>query len=227
MIRHQRPGFSGTFDEVPAMIGDLLDSIRELYTGELADVVARLAHGSERRVYSEVALRDRSGRPIRDGALGLPMRLDLVAVSGATPESPTVDPERLMRFEPVSFVSRAGVDVVLHPCQWDSMTLSFDDPGGLEDWQPLVSWFNEWYRESAEGDDGELLGVVHCLSDPEVTRGSVRFTVDLGSAPVEAFETLLDVIAVLGVKNVVVGDAPRGQAFAPAPALAAVARVAR
>jgi len=202
------------------MVPQLLGCIRELYTDELAGVVARLTSSSDMRVYSEVALRDRRGRPIQNGSLGLPMRLDLVAISGGSSESPAVDPERLMRFEPVCFETDAGLGVVLHPFQWDSMTVSFQDPGGLDDWQPLVSWYGEWYRENEDSEDGSgaLLGVVHCLSDPEVTRGTVRFTVDLGSAPVEAFDALLDVIAALGVKSVVVGNAPRGQVLAPAAA---------
>ena len=191
------------------MICELLVSIRELYTEEFADVVARLGDSPDVRVFSEVALRDRTGQPIREGSLGLPMRLDLVSLSGGAPESPSIDPERLMRFEPVSFVSRAGLNVLLHPFQWDSMTLSFQDPGVIADWQPLVDWFGEWYRENEDGAEGELLGVVHFLSDPELTSGRVRFTADLGSAPVEAFEALLDVVAALGVENVVIGHQSR------------------
>lgn len=184
------------------MVGDLLQSIRDLYTDPFADVVARVGG------LSEVALRDRSGRPIRNGSLGLPMRIDLVSVAAGAPQSESVDPERLMRFEPISFVSHAGLHVLLHPFQWDDVLLTFEDPGCHGDWRLMIDWFAEWYREN-DDSDGELLGVVHCLSGPEVVRGCVRFTVDLGSAPVEAFEALLDVIAALGVTSIVVGDAPR------------------
>jgi hypothetical protein len=178
------------------MVGELLASIRDLYTNQFADLVA--CGGG----LSEVALRNRKGEPIREGSLGLPMRLDLVTFAGGIPQSRSVDPEMVMRFEPVSF-EHSGLSVLLYPFQWDDVAISFEEPADL-DLRPLLEWFAEWYREDDDGD-GELLGVVHSLSTLETTNGTVRFTADLGSAPVEAFDALLDAIAALGVKSVVVG----------------------
>ena len=39
---------------------------------------------------------------------------------------------------------------------------------------------------------------MHFLSDPEISDGAVTFSVDLGTAPMEAFEELLDAVEALG-----------------------------
>src|SRR5262249_36741942 len=56
------------------------------------------------------------------------------------------------------------------------------------DWQPLQHWFWRWFKENAGEHNEALVGAVHFLSDPEVSDGTVTFAVDLGTAPVEAFE---------------------------------------
>jgi hypothetical protein len=38
------------------------------------------------------------------------------------------------------------------------------------------------------------MGAVHFASDPELSDGAVTFAADLGTAPVEAFEDLLDAL---------------------------------
>jgi len=43
------------------------------------------------------------------------------------------------------------------------------------------------------------------LSDPKVSDGAVTFAVDLGTAPVEAFEDLLDALEIMGVKHCEIG----------------------
>ena len=50
------------------------------------------------------------------------------------------------------------------------------------------------------------LYVVHFLSDPEaLAQDRVRFTVDLGTAPVDAFEELLDAVDALAAGAVRIG----------------------
>ena len=75
------------------------------------------------------------------------------------------------------------------------------------DWQPLKEWFWHWFQQEEDGGEDSLLGAVHFLSDPEVSGKMVVFEADLGSAPVEAFEELLDAVASLSVKQCEIGQA--------------------
>jgi hypothetical protein len=129
-----------------------------------------------------------------------------------------VDSDRLLTFEPIRFAWSGELTVTLGPFQWDNLTVRIPAAEGPADYGPLVDWFREWFREDEDGA-GELLGVVHFLSDPEAAEGEVRLTADLGSAPVEAFEGLLDAVAALGVAKAVLGQAveaePHGAAEQP------------
>jgi hypothetical protein len=73
-------------------------------------------------------------------------------------------------------------------------------------WQPLQAWFHRWFRPDEDGTGDSLLGAVHFLSDPKVSEYKVGFEVDLGSAPVEAFEELLDAVEALGGRRCEIGD---------------------
>lgn len=186
-------------------LGELLDRIRDLYTEQLASAVAELEQQSGTEVLSDVALRNKEGEVVGEGVLGLPLRVDLAVLSAdAEARTISIDSERVLSFEALSFTWSDGVRVILHPFAWDNLIARFPVPVAKTDWQPLVAWFYEWFREEEDGN-GEPLGVIHFLSDPEVSGGSVRFSTDLGSAPVEAFEGFLDAIAALDVREVVIG----------------------
>jgi hypothetical protein len=183
----------------------LLDRIREQYTAKLAAAAQELGQRHGVRTLSEIVLRDRDGRPVREGDLGLPIRIDLMALpQGADPEILSVDSDRLLAFEPVSFAWSNELKVNLGPFQWDSLTARILAPTRPTEWDPLTGWYERWFREDEDGD-GHLLGVVHFLSDPQDVGGSVRLSADLGSAPVEAFEGLLDAIAALCAPTVFIG----------------------
>ncbi len=188
-------------------VGELLDRIRALYTERLSQVAEDLGKEPGARVLSEVALRGPDGHALREGGLGLPMRVDVVLFSSAgTPETRSVDSDRVVRFDPVSFAWAQTLHVSMHPFQWDALSVCFQAPKEPAGWKPLVEWYLGWFREGDDGDGASLLGVVHFLSEPEVAAGGVRLKADLGSAPVQAFEGMLDAIAALGVDEVLVGE---------------------
>ena len=55
---------------------------------------------------------------------------------------------------------------------------------------------------------------MHFLSDPEISDGAVTFSVDLGTAPVEAFEELLDAVEALGATLCEIGHVDHNAEFA-------------
>jgi hypothetical protein len=186
-------------------MGELLDRIRDQYLGQFTAAVKKLRRRRGVDVRSEVVLVGADGKPVGEGKLLLPLRLDLVVVSnGEVTGKWSVDSDRRLQFEPITFAWGDKLRVTLRPFPWDALTIRFPKPRGRSTWRPLARWFREWFREDEDGT-GEPLGVVHFLSDPEVADGRVRFTTDLGTAPVETFEGLLDAVAELGVGSVTVG----------------------
>jgi hypothetical protein len=184
-------------------LGELLDRIRELYLAAfVAEAERRRRPGV--RVQCESTLLTASGEPACEGALGLPLRVDLVVLSGGeVVEKHRVVSGRMIAFAPISFDWVGRLRVRLGPFFWDCLDFRIPAPPGA-DWGPLAAWFREWFDEEDEGEDG-LFGVVHFLSDPQTEDGGVCFQADLGSAPVEAFEGLLDAVAALGAPEVVIG----------------------
>lgn len=179
-------------------LGELLDAIRKAYVERLGAAV----RGDEDAI-PEPALRTKDGSLAREGPLSLPLRGDVF--SGGQVVS--VDSDRMVSFEPLEFVWEKSLRVELRPFHWDSVPVEFKGIGFRTDWRTLVNWFEVWFdgEEQRRPDRDGLLGVVHFLSDPKQSEESVTFSVDLGSASVEAFEELLDIAVKLGAGGVTIG----------------------
>ncbi len=189
-------------------IGQLLDQIRGLYLDGFAEVIKECRKDESVKVFAEAALVTPDGEPIEEGPLGLPLRMDIVVVQGDTAqESIRVDSEHALSFETVSFDWEKKLEVTLSPFSWDWCQAKLFGLPGSPDWKPLVDWFMSSFEESSSfGPDEDFSGVVHFMSDPELQSDYYLVTFDLGSAPVETFETLLDAFLLVGAKSVEIGQ---------------------
>ena len=191
--------------EAPTL-GTLLDRCRELYLAKLRTEI-ETAHRTEAKVVSEAALLDQDGRAVREGTLGLPVRIDLILFGDGKPSvERMVDSDRTLDFSPIVFSWKSIREVVVGPFQWD--WCQFLVPGGSEttDWSPLTRWYDEWFKEDLPAGERDLLNVVHFLSDPEYDSDGATFFLDLGSAPTPAFRALLDALSECGVAKVIIGQ---------------------
>jgi hypothetical protein len=191
---------------MPTMgLGELLDQVRQYYLDRLiAAAEKRLSRKTT--VILEPVLRSSSGEAVAAGELQLPLRKDLAVLqNGEVKELLTIETKGMLAFEPITFGWGDRLQVVLGPFQWQQMTFRLPQRKRT-DWQPLKEWFRHWFQEEEDGGEDSLLGVVHFLSDPGVSGKDVAFEVDLGSAPVEAFEELLDAVAALGVRQCEIGQ---------------------
>ena len=116
----------------------------------------------------------------------------------------SIGTERMPFFEPISVMWGAGLKVRLRPFQWQAMRLQVLLPETTR-WQPLQQRFWRWFKEDAGEHNEALAAAVHFLSDPEVLDGAVTFVVDLGTAPVEAFEDLRDALETMGANHYEIG----------------------
>jgi len=186
-------------------VGELLDQIRCYYVDRFIKTRDELLAEQNTRLILEPELRGSDGAVVTEGALQLALRTDMAVIKEGSAKTLSIDSERMLSFEPVSFMWGAGLGVHLGPFQWQAMRLRVRLPE-ITHWQPLQHWFWRWFKENAGEHNEALVGAVHFLSDPEVSDGTVTFAVDLGTAPVEAFEDLLDALEMMGAKHCEIGQ---------------------
>jgi len=189
-------------------VGELLDQVRQYYLDRFINVRDELLAEQNSRLILEPELRGSDGAVVTEGALQLPLRTDFAVIKDGGTKTLSIDTERMLSFEPISFIWGAGLEVRLGPFQWQAMRLQVPLPETTR-WQPLQHWYWRWFKEDAGEHNEALAGAVHFLSDPEVADGGVTFAVDLGAAPVEAFEDLLDALEMMGAKHCEIGH-PEG-----------------
>ena len=185
--------------------GEILDQIRALYCDAFATVVADCS--TDRTVVSEAVYLSEDGSLNVEGNFSLPARADVfVFADGSVEEAIQVDTERMISFAPVSFEWEKGLHVTLAPFQWNWCELSVT--GSSLDVTHLVSWFESWFKKEIESASGEPISAVHFMSDPEVSERTISTEIDLGTAPVEAIEALLDACKSAGATSVTLGSEP-------------------
>ena len=197
-------------------LGDLLEMVRQDYVDLLQETGGELAASGGKVVY-EVPFRDENGEITTEGALNLPARIDLAVARGDEIEPVQVEAEGVFRFDgSVDLTWENGMAVQVFPFGWDLMPVRLEGLGAAPDWTPLQQWFERWFMEPEDetGDGSVVREVVHYLSDPDVVPEGVTLTADMGTAPLEAWQDLLDACAACGAKKVVVGSEERGSEVA-------------
>ena len=113
-----------------------------------------------------------------------------------------VDSETELGFEPVRFAIEQ-MAVVISPFGWDWLPLEVRGLSLEQASEVIRAWFFEWFDGEDENSLTEegLQGVLHFVSDPEVTEEGYRVKIDLGSAPEEALEALLFALADAGASG--------------------------
>ena len=105
-----------------------------------------------------------------------------------------------------------GLDVTLHPFVWNGLEFRLD--GDFADDAALVAWMDKWMdiAEKKPKDGNRLSQIVHNVTQPQRTQAGWSFSVDFGSAPLDAFVELIDVVRASGAKKLKLGsfDYPRG-----------------
>jgi len=155
----------------------------------------------------EPALRGPDSKVARQGNLKLPLRTDLAIRSPTVNETIQVATEKALDFDPVLVEWTPTLKIQLAPFHWEECQVEAGGLGGRADWQPLTEWYERWFDEFdlKAPLKKDLQEVVHRLEEPQVRDGMALLTVDLGTAPITAFEEFLDTLVVLGANSVQVG----------------------
>lgn len=185
--------------------GDLLEMIRQDYVDHLTAAAGDLEAAGQRVAY-EPPFRDMKGEVQLEGALQLPARVDLASDKDGSVEPVQVEAEGVFRFDGSVDVNwDGGMKVRVFPFSWDKMPVVVEGLAAEVKWEPLQQWFWRWFAEPEEGEGG-VLEVVHHLSDPAVVKTGMRVVADMGTAPLEAWQDLLDACLAMGATRVVVGE---------------------
>ncbi len=194
-----------------AVLGQLLDKIRDYYVSRFIDAINEHSGMDGVTVAHEPAFCNANGEVVSEGALSLPTRGDLLLIrDGAVSDSIRIDTDGKLSFEPIVFTwPENNLNVDLRPFQWNWMQLRIFGLKPKADWTPIRDWFIDWFQENDPAED-ELLGGVHFLSDPEYGHDYSQLSIDLGTAPVESFEELLDAIGQMEAACVHIGHFEEG-----------------
>jgi hypothetical protein len=185
----------------------ILEQIRSHYLTRLRRAIADHASDGILTVVPEAALRGPDGNLPRRGNPPTPIRVDLITlVDGHVRDGLTIESETMPGFPAFSLRWKQTLPVKISPFAWNACPVRILNAG--ENVAHLTEWFEHWFdpdEAATPGEDG-LLGVVHSMTCQPAQANSVGFLIDLGSAPVEAFEGLIDAIHAGGAESLDIGQ---------------------
>lgn len=99
-----------------------------------------------------------------------------------------------------------GTILTVKPIAWNSIDLRCDTFNASA--KPFQDWCSHWLDvvEKFEKDEIGLSGTLHHVTVPKTENDQTTFSIDFGSAPVEAFETLMKLLSELGVANITISS---------------------
>lgn len=193
-------------NRLDSRLADLLGPVRDVAVGSLLEALARrLDAGAE--VEAEPMRRDAEGRVQRDGTLMLPRRGDLRVATGGCRLIQRVESPAPLIFAPVTLVEADGFVTTLAPFRWDAAAIVAEAAQPRPNWAPVRRWFLEWFQSRYADVAPDLAGAVHSLTGPEPAGLRWRFTVDLGSAPIECISDLIGAFVATGAGRIQIGEA--------------------
>jgi hypothetical protein len=187
------------------MLDELLSEIRTEYVETFRAVMSD--ESATGRVQVECEALNEAGQLVTEGKLKLPIRYDLAVFGGGSVRLVRVDSARRLMFAPVR-LQRRDVPVTVESFQWDWCVIQLGSAKVALDTEPLRQWYLRWFAEREDSRGSALLEVVHFLSDPEESAGSMRLFADLGTAPTTAVVELLDACVAAGAETVTIGTLP-------------------
>jgi hypothetical protein len=187
----------------------ILEQIRSHYLTRLRQGIADHAGDGIVTVVPEAALRGHDGKLLRRGTPLAPVRVDLVTlVNERVRDGMEIESETMPGFPPFSLRWKHVLPVVINPFAWNLCPVRMVQAGGGI--EPITDWFEQWFDADelkTPGEDG-LIGVVHSIRSLAGEAGSVHFSIDLGSAPIEAFEEMIEAMFKCEAVSAEIGTAP-------------------
>jgi hypothetical protein len=175
-------------------MNDLLESARR-------ETVAVLSSVAIADAIAEPALRTADGAIAYDSeGMRTPVRKDVARKEDGAWVTANVDAPKITPAAPLRLVWKNRLHVTIATITWDYVAFRLAPVGSQRDLGEIRKWFLRWFdpEDLLQKTEEGLFGVVHFVSNPETRDGATELIVDFGSAPVQAFEELLDCFADAG-----------------------------
>lgn len=173
-------------------VQELVRRIRQKYVDQFVSAVGELAANSRGPHASEVKYAN------VDSFYRNFIAVDFVTNDGQ-PDPQFINSGTYLRFSPDIHAGIGGMDVYIAPFKWDEVGFKFDTKsldGDLFD-----EWFHSWFDIDGERETKDIVGnIIHSalLVDGQVT-------IDFGTADVDAFWHLLQILSRSGVRSLAIG----------------------
>jgi len=133
-------------------------------------------------------------------------RLDLASGAVSRPDltDVNVDPNAIVA--PARWQPLPGIRVTLSTFVWNGIEVR--SRTAPEDSLCITPWFEKWFdvAESRTRDEDGLAGIIHSVTYPELTDTGWTFSVDFGSAALDAVRELLVVLRAAGLNELEMGS---------------------
>lgn len=129
-------------------------------------------------------------------------RFDMVDQTPEPPRIANFTPDTHVNFEPQSSLWQKKMKIRFEPIAWNDA--GFECIGLSMQKAQLVQWAERWMDPNSQRpvDNHGLGGRIHAITFPAKKVNRLEFFVDFGSAPVQAFQELLQVLMLAGTKKV-------------------------
>ena len=129
-------------------------------------------------------------------------RFDLVDQAPQPPQIANFTPDTHISFEPQSITWQKKLKVRLEPMAWNDV--EFECTGLNMQKSQLEHWAIRWLdpQNKREVDNHGIGGRIHLVTFPQKKVNRQVFFVDFGSAPIQAFQELLQVLMLADTKKV-------------------------
>lgn len=133
----------------------------------------------------------------------LPYRLyraDMASNDDGTPQITDVNPSTHLSFEPFGIEFMQDVTASVRPFVWNDLGIRSNTTLPAE---PVEEWAMRWLdmEDQLSKDEHGLQGVIHAIVREDADDGSTLLTIDLGSAPVDALQELIELALSAGVTH--------------------------
>lgn len=194
-----------SMNRLDAAVKSALAPVRDAYLAHMFRQL-RVQRASGHQIVTEVVARDERGVVMRDGVLNLPRRTDFVHETAMGPVRNNTHGTARVEFEPLRLALEKGAHLSISPLEWNKVQLSFEADDDTKRLVRLRLWFLEWFQARHSESSDDLSGVVHSIDGPRKVGNLWFVSIDMGSAPTDAFVELVHVLASRGVKNIAFGS---------------------
>lgn len=176
---------------------ELISQHRALYVEDLLNGYAKQPEGLR-----EVLIAYQNEEPVNEFKL---WRVDHMIIVDGKPSLTELNSDRYLNYETMEFRFE-NLHVILSPFHWNGCEFIISPKPDNYEW--LINWISKWIDEldSKPQNEEGLQCVIHSVTRPQETPDSIQFSVDFGSATVDAFHNLINEIYLLNSSTLKIGS---------------------